>query len=163
MKTIKEIADEIGVSKTAVRNHLTDDFRKTYVHWVCGVIHIDKDGEKLIKSEFVDDKEKETPQTTLQSNFAVVCGEDSILIDELREQLHIKDKQILEQQESIRELTRALENTTKSLQAAQALHAGTMQQNYLEAESKTKEKVDEIITGKKEEKKGFFSRLFGIE
>lgn len=74
---------------------------------------------------------------------------------------NIKDKQILEQQESIRELTRALENTTKSLQAAQALHAGTMQQNYLEAEAKTEEKADEIVTEKKEEKRGFFSRLFG--
>ena len=45
----------------------------------------------------------------------------------LIEQLSIKDKLIEKQQKSIQELTAALENTTASLHAAQALHAGTMQ------------------------------------
>lgn len=30
MKTIKQIADEIGVSKTAIRNYMDDDFRAKY-------------------------------------------------------------------------------------------------------------------------------------
>ena len=30
-KTIKEIADELGVSKTAIRNKMTDDFREKWV------------------------------------------------------------------------------------------------------------------------------------
>ena len=161
MKTIKEIADERGVSKTAVRNHLTDEFRKTYVHWVCGVIHIDETGEKLIKASFNEGDEKKAPQTSLHHNFAVVCGENSMLVSELKEQLHIKDKQILEQQENIRDLTKALENTTKSLQAAQTLHAGTMQQHYLEVDSKATEETEETKVEKEEDSKGFFSRLFG--
>ena len=56
-------------------------------------------------------------------------------IDLLQEQLRVKDqqiatkdKQIAAQQEQLTQLTAALEHTTTSLQAAQALHAGTMQQ-----------------------------------
>ena len=55
----------------------------------------------------------------------------SDLVFTLKEQLQEKDKQIQQQQQSIKELTVALENTTNSLKAAQALHAGTMQQNFL--------------------------------
>lgn len=55
----------------------------------------------------------------------------SDLVSTLKEQLQEKDKQIQQQQQSIKELTVALENTTNSLKAAQALHAGTMQQNFL--------------------------------
>lgn len=84
-----------------------------------------------------------------------------MLVSELKEQLHIKDKQILEQQENIRDLTKALENTTKSLQAAQTLHAGTMQQHYLEVDSKATEETEETKVEKEEDSKGFFSRLFG--
>ena len=55
----------------------------------------------------------------------------SDLVSALKEQLQEKDKQIQQQQQSIKELTAALENTTNSLKAAQALHAGTMQQQLL--------------------------------
>lgn len=54
----------------------------------------------------------------------------SDLLSTLKEQLQEKDKQI-QQQQSIKELTVALKNTTNSLKAAQALHAETMQQNFL--------------------------------
>ena len=52
------------------------------------------------------------------------------MLSTLKEQLQEKDKQI-QQQQSIKELTVALKNTTNSLKAAQALHAETMQQNFL--------------------------------
>lgn len=65
----------------------------------------------------------------------------SDVVSTLQEQLREKDRQIQQQQQSIKELTAALENTTVSLKAAQALHAGTMQQNLL-AEKEEAEPIE---------------------
>lgn len=65
----------------------------------------------------------------------------SDVVSTLQEQLREKDRQIQQQQQSIKELTAALENTTASLKAAQALHAGTMQQNLL-AEKEEAEPIE---------------------
>lgn len=72
----------------------------------------------------------------------------------LRAQLAEKDKQIAAQQDllvglqrSVEQLTTALQSTTESLQAAQALHAGTIQQQ-LGAPDQT------------QERRGFFARFF---
>ena len=46
--------------------------------------------------------------------------------DALNSQLESQRKQISDQAEQIAKLTSSLDNTTSSLQAAQALHAGTM-------------------------------------
>ena len=118
-KTIKQIAEILGVSKTAVRNKMTDEVKTKFAQTVCGVIYIDEAGESLIKQAF----SKEQPQTKFApvsaNQFAVVSGEVSTLVSTLQKQLEVKDEQI-------ERLTIALENTTASLQAAQALHAGTM-------------------------------------
>ncbi len=78
-------------------------------------------------------------------------------IDLLQEQLRVKDqqietkdKQIAAQQEQLTQLTAALEHTTTSLQAAQALHAGTMQQLGT-ADQESQEDVVESVPEEKRE------------
>ena len=124
MKTIKELADELGVSKTAIRKHMDDDFRATHTENLPGnVIGIDEDGCKLIAESL------RKPQKTTGNQFSETTGNQSSQeeVAFLREQLRVKDRQIEVQQEQISQLTAALEHTTASLHAAQALHAGTMQ------------------------------------
>ena len=51
-KTIKQIADELGVSKTAVRKKMTDEVKTKFAETVSGVIYISVCGENLIKQAF---------------------------------------------------------------------------------------------------------------
>lgn len=134
-KTIRELADELGVSKTTVRKYMTEEFRENHTENLPGnIIGIDDVGCKLISESL-----RKPPQTTA-NQFAETpqTPETPSLQEEvafLREQLIAKDRQIEAQQTQISQLTAALDNTAKalqaaqtSLQAAQALHAGTMQQ-----------------------------------
>lgn len=113
MKTIKQLADELGVSKTAIRNYMDDDFRAKYTAKDSkGVITITPEGCKLISENFskpAENPAKQVPET--------VSGDMVLLlqttIETLRQQLEVKDRQIAE-------LTRLADQ-------AQRLHAGTMQ------------------------------------
>ena len=48
--TIKELADDLGVSKTAIRKYFTPEFRDKYVIEEQGVLYIRNDGVNLIKN-----------------------------------------------------------------------------------------------------------------
>ena len=72
-------------------------------------------------------------------------------------QLAVKDRQINLLQEQISQLTAAMENLTASLNAEQALHAGTIQKQLTE-HSVMDQPSDE---GQPKQRQGFFSRLFG--
>lgn len=49
-KTIRQIADELGVSKTAVRKKITDEIRNQFAETIGNVIYISKQGETLTAS-----------------------------------------------------------------------------------------------------------------
>jgi len=154
VKTIKQIADEIGVSKTAVRNKITPEVKTKFSQTVSGVVYISSEGETIIKqgfnrtkaqTKFLDDSANYS-----ENQFAQVSAEVSTLLSILQKELENKNDLISEQQQTIRELTAALENTTASLNAAQALHAGTMQQQLTDGN----EEPDTPA-------KRFFARIFG--
>ena len=132
-KTIKQIADEIGVSKQRVyrfikKNHISD------AHRDAGVMYYDDVAESLVTDNFlgknhIGDAHHDVHQTA--SNDAVVDAVISMLKSELdakNEQLREKDEQLKAKDRQLEKLTAALEHTTESLHAAQALHAGTIQQ-----------------------------------
>jgi len=75
----------------------------------------------------------------------------------LQDQLTIKDKQINLLQEQISQLTAAMENLTASLNAEQALHAGTIQKQLTEHSVMDQPSDEE----QPKQRQGFFSRLFG--
>jgi len=162
MKTIRQIADELGVSKTAVRKHMTDEVKTKFVETVSGTIHISEEGEILIKSAFTAN----TPQTKFaevsENQFPVVSGEVSTLIVMLQQELAAKNRQLENKDKQIGELTAALENTTASLHAAQALHAGTMHKQLgAGAGDLQQEAAAEQARQEPERKPGIFARIFG--
>ena len=124
-KTIKELADVLGVSKTAVRKHMTEAFREAHTSTTTGnIIVIDDAGCEIISESL------RKPRETTEKQFAET-PETRFLHEEvafLRGQLEEKDRQLAAHREQITQLTSALEHTTESLHAAQALHAGTMKQ-----------------------------------
>lgn len=62
-KTIKELAEEFGVSKTAIRNKLTEEFRSKWVRTSTAngvqTLVITEDGIKALKSMFKDGNQGE--------------------------------------------------------------------------------------------------------
>lgn len=134
-KTIKELADALGVSKTAVRKHMTEEFRREYVETDRnGVITIDAAGCNLIAETMgkllrtPEEPANQIPETG--ENTENVTIPRSVLVM-LEEQLRQKDAQLASKDQQIADLTATVRAQADSLQAAQALHAGTMQQQLL--------------------------------
>lgn len=168
MKTVRQIADEIGVSKQAVQKRISREPLYTlvveYIYTEGNTKYIAPEGEKLVKSAF-----SAITSTTVRTNSVHSTRVDvadpvytmiGILKEELREknkQLDTKDTQLTEKDKQIGELTAALENTTASLRAAQALHAGTMHKQMEAGVSELQPIGREEI----EKKPGLISRLFG--
>lgn len=199
-KTIKEIADEIGVTKQAVYKRYRGKLSAVcapYTEIKYGVVYLSEQAENIIKQDFAKsigartehsvcarEKKKENAefgeksdkidaQTGSEETVNMECssgvhtehirsapyvqGQSEAIIkvlqatiDTLQGQLEIKDRQIERQAITI-------ENLSASLAAAQALHAGTIQQQ-LEGD---KQNADEEQPVQQKKGKGFLSRLFG--
>jgi predicted ArsR family transcriptional regulator len=141
-KTIKQLADELGVSKTAIRKYMTAEFRENYVETTAnGVLVINEEGENQLQSLRKQPQKPQTEfaETTENSGLQYVIDTQKGTIELLKEQLAVKDEQIRTQQEQltlkeeqIGQLTAALDNTTAALTAAQALHAADKKQLLIE-------------------------------
>ena len=167
-KTIKQIADEIGVSKQTVYKRYKGKLYTVcapYAHTEQGVLYIEEQGETLIKQDFLQ-KECSIGAHTERSNGAVLeqsenAGVVAVLqttIDTLQGQLAIKDKQIEELNARLAEVSSALVTAQQTAAAAQALHAGTMHQQLLsgKAGADQPERETEPV-----QKRSWFSRFFG--
>lgn len=181
-KSIKQIADEIGVSKQAIfkkikREPLSTSLQQ-FISTVDGRLMVSVDGEKIIKQAFysadtankdeVCEQTKQTLKNEVDDNQLTVDAEvhdnqpstinqvqdlkisqdiENIItvlentIETLKNQLEIKDAQI-------EKLTDALVAAQQTAAAAQALHAGTMQQQI-------------TTTQDTQEKKSWLKKLFG--
>lgn len=167
MKTIRQIADEIGVSKQAVFKKIKREPLSTSLQGltatVDGRLMVEVDGEKLIKQAFSEiapsttdnqltgavDGLVDAPSTKNAEKTAEVDGVISVLqatIDTLQGQLEVKDRQI-------EKLTEALAAAQQTAAAAQALHAGTIQQQLITEETGADQQEPE-------QKRGWFSKLF---
>ena len=134
LMTIKAFAEAAGRSQQAIYKQISTRLA-SYVH--------EKDGQKYIERRALEEvfkigdiQPEKAPKSPEENNveqrlYATLQATIDLLQEQLRvkdQQIETKDKQIAAQQEQLTQLTAALEHTTTSLQAAQALHAGTMQQ-----------------------------------
>ena len=172
MKTIRQIADEIGVSKQAVYKRFKGKLHTVcapYAHTEQGVLYLSEQGETLIKQDFLQDDLSigaHTDTHTERSNGAVPeqGREDGLIailqatIDTLQGQLEVKDRQIEQQTQTITRLSDALVAAQQTAAAAQALHAGTIQQQFLSGEAGADQRHPEPEPG---QKRSWFSRFFG--
>ena len=138
MKTIRQIADEIGVSKQAVYKRYKGKLHTVcapYAHTVQGVLYLSEQAETLIKQDFLQNDcsngahtERSIGAVLEQSQEAGVVAVLQATIDTLQGQLEVKDRQI-------EKLTEALAAAQQTAAAAQALHAGTIQQQLITEET----------------------------
>lgn len=118
MKTIKQIADELGVSKQRVYRYIKKNCISE-AHQENGVMYYNETAEILIKqglseNQPIHEAHQEAPNETLY--------------EALKNELDQKNRQIDELNARLAEVTAALVAAQQTAQAAQALHAGTIQQ-----------------------------------
>ena len=135
MKTIRQIADEIGVSKTAVSKQIANLGLRSGLRKNGNQFAIDERQETLIKQAFLEKSqteiENQTQNKSQTENHEVsdlVCVLQAT-IDTLQGQLEVKDRQI-------EKLTEALIAAQQTAAAAQALHAGTIQQQLVTGDAR---------------------------
>ena len=154
MYTLRKIAEEIGISKQALQKRISrpplkEDI-KPFVNIENGIKFINDEGLKLIKRAYkcIDEGmdasidnidmsiDTSIDNAKTSTDKSIDTSIDVVYI--LNEQLKVKDLQIEELNARLKEATTALENTTASLHAAQALHAGTMKTSLLETNDQPK-------------------------
>lgn len=133
-KTIKQLADELHVSKTAVRKYMDEEFRSKHTETDRnGVIVITPEGCKLI-AEIIENNRKPIATTTENAVSADVLTIPREVWEALQAQMTeqaetIKSqrKQIDDYSQRLQEINTALLNEQNTAGRAQALHAGTIQ------------------------------------
>ena len=177
-KTIKEIADELGVSKTAVSKQIANLGLRSSLRKNGNQFAIENQQEKLIKMAFrknkqreragenlVSDEQSQTKSQTTNANQSQtknheVCDLICVLqttVDTLQEQLSVKDQQIRELNARLAECSTALLAAQETARAAQALHAGTIQQQLSDGEDYAASVPDEQAAPNN---RRWFSRFF---
>lgn len=181
MKTVRQLADEIGVSKQAIHQKMKKEPLSTslrqFTSTVDGVVYVSVDGENLIKSTFskVSSNDVDGMLTGVDVNEVStvdgsLTGVDGQIVAILQENLKVLQGQLAEKDKQIENLSLALVAAQQTAAHAQALHAGTMRTQLLvdgevsEGESrKFKEDVVHHFYGDNigTKKIGFLKRLFG--
>ena len=165
MKTIRQIADEIGVSKQAVYKRYKGKLYTAcapYAHTVQGVLYLSEQAETLIKQDFLQNDcsngahtERSIGAVPEQSQEAGMVAVLQSTIDTLQGQLEVKDRQIEQQAQTITRLTDALAAAQQTAVAAQALHAGTIQQQLVAGEGEELQQERETVP-----RRSWWKRLF---
>ncbi len=151
LKTIKEIADELGVDKQKVyryikKNHIDEAHHE--VPQKNTVKQYDEVAQILIKRGIIEEsKSSEAHRDVLQKHITDTVSD--VLVDMLKKELEIKNEQIQELNARLAESNAALVVAQQTAQAAQALHAGTIQKQISAEDNYSSEK------------KVFFRKWFG--
>ena len=164
MKTLRQIADEIGVSKQAVYKRYKGKLHTVcapYAHTEQGILYLSEQGERLIKQDFLKNNCSDGAHTDThtersieavleqpQKGRVVAVLQDTI--EALQGQLTVKDRQIEELNARLAEISSALLAAQQTAAAAQALHAGTIKQQLSDGSDADQE----------ERKQSWISRVF---
>lgn len=121
-KTIKQIAEELGVSKTAVRKKIENLGLSDKVKTDGNRIVIDERQERLIKSTFSQNETK-TANSNLVSEKSETLQLLSDMVSTLTRQLEEKDKQLDAKDRQIEQLNERLAESQKLVDQQQQLNA----------------------------------------
>lgn len=165
--TVKQLAEELGVSKPTISKAITDLGLQGNLHKIGNRFILEDSEIDAIKSQILQTPRPQEPQemetaTEKQSEKAETETEKTLIsllesqITILSQQLQVKDNQIAAQQEQIKTLTQSLHDTTAALTAAQALHAGTIQQQLADKQASHEGQAEPDS----EERQGFWQRIF---
>ena len=156
MKTIRQIATECGVSEQAVRawcrrNNVAKDAKGSFA--------ISESVKTAIYQHYRVMGRNEVSQpakASCESSETVLIAMLQKELDLKSEQLAVKDKQIEELNARLAESNAALVAAQQTAQAAQALHAGTIQKQLVEGSAACADQSEQ----EPQEKRKWWSKLF---
>lgn len=140
--TVQQFAEAAGITKQAVYKAFNNKL-KDYYQLV--------DGKKMVQSKALHDVYGVTVEQKDNQPLNNQRQPLETLIEILQKEIDVKNGQIESLQRQNEQLTSALSAAQETARAAQALHAGTLQQQ-LDAPSD-----ETVVTTVQEKKKGFFS------
>ena len=165
-KSIRQIAEELGVSKTAVRKQIANLGLQYGLRKIGNQFAIDEEQENQIIRAFGEKSrtengnqfanQTETSSRTANHEVSDLVSVLQTTVTVLQEQLQVKDQQIAQQAQTIDRLSDALAAAQQTAAAAQALHAGTIQHQLSEDAGQDPEEVDP----EQPRKRGWFSKFF---
>lgn len=186
--TIKQLANQLGVSKTTISKAISalglqGELKRSGNKYLLSEVQIEsvktqiesqksqtaseKSQTASEKSQTASEKSQTANQNTLlevlQNQLALLNEQLGIKDDQIRayqEQISLLQEQIVSKDKQIEQITVAMENITAALTASQALHAGTIQRQLTE-QSSNKENTASDPMEQPKQKQGFFSKLFG--
>lgn len=123
--TIKQLADALGVSKTAIRNYMDNEFRAKYTAKDDkGVITITPDGCKVLSENIGKQTENTAKQFSETELLTIPRSVWQLMEDQIRE----KDEQLKVKDQQIADLTAANKELAQSINKDRANElAGTLQ------------------------------------
>ena len=162
MKTIKQIADELGVSKDKIK-YQVGKLPAEMVVKSEGIAYITDNGIAIIKGLVMGKSTGELPSN--KDERIITLLKENIKI--LQAQLEIKDRQFEVKDEQIKELNARLAEAHSIINNEQLLHSGTLQKQLhssdneaqpLPADEQDSEDLDITIVKheNKQKKRGFF-------
>ncbi|SSR72132.1 DUF536 domain-containing protein [Acinetobacter baumannii] len=165
-KTIKELAEELGVSKTAINKKVSDENRKLWFSKIGNKFVINETGQKAIKSMFFNENENSNQQlvgekTKTENHKNANQVPELEVLSLLEQQLNQKDMQLQEKDEQIKQMQKLLDQQQQlTLQANQQIEKlqEQLQLTYTEESSENKsttlsEATESIEKQSKAEKK----------
>lgn len=172
--SIKELAEELGVSKPTISKAIDvlgiqGNLRKVGNRFMLDetqVAAVKSQITQVSETEIAKKTQDETPTELQKMQSETEKSLISLLetqISILQEQLSVKDNQIAAQSEQIKSLTESLHDTTAALTAAQALHAGTIQQQLTDKSDSSGANPENIMSKNETEqsKRSLWQRIFG--
>lgn len=168
-KTVKQIADELGVSKQAVHQKRKAKALATalqpFTTTVDGVVYISEEGEKLLKEAFLGADRKAVDGNKFTPVDGQVDAPEHPLYAILKEELAAKNRQIEQLQAQLAEQTQINKELAQSINADRRNElAGTMQQMLSDGELAPSEPVATVETvpepSDKPKRKGLFGWLW---
>ena len=165
-KTIKDLAEELGVSKTAINKKVSDENRKLWFSKTGNKFMINESGQKAIKSMFFNENENSNQQlvsekTKTENHKNANQVPELEVLSLLEQQLNQKDMQLQEKDEQIKQMQKLLDQQQQlTLQANQQIEKlqEQLQLTYTEESSENKsttlsEETESIEKQSKTEKK----------
>ncbi|NBA57120.1 DUF536 domain-containing protein [Enterococcus hirae] len=126
-KTIKELAEELGVSKTAINKKVSKENRKLWFAKIGNKFVINETGQKAIKSMFFNENENSNRQpvgekTKTENHKNANQVSELELLSLLKKQLNQKDMQLQEKDEQLKHMQKLLDQQQQlTLQANQQI------------------------------------------
>jgi len=164
-KTIKQLADELGVSKTAINKKINENFKRKHFKKNGNKFLIDESGQNAIKSMFADSYSfNRKPKVSENDNFENQdVSEVSDLVVILKERLVISDEQNNKKDIQIEKLQKLLDQqqiltlqANKKIKELELKNDEQMEKEQSESFSTQNHEVKEEQT-----KKSFWSKFFG--